>query len=190
MEIGKTIAYKQQNPLKDMQGVLKSSCVHEPDYVIPDPAMGYIMKIKLNLLYSAKSRNLQDLNLWHSGNRGLSALNNELRLTYRRCRSDGRSLPKDLNTGQFITSSSHHHLNQLMSIAGNRSFVPQYTVPGRLPPTTPSDSPDVICPPRWGPTTTLRLPARGRHSSTLRPQRPSVLRAMCPAHCHFSFATH
>ncbi|CAH2231279.1 jg20605 [Pararge aegeria aegeria] len=26
------------------------------------------------------------------------------------------------------------------------------TVLGRLPPAAPSDSPDVICPPRWGPT--------------------------------------
>ncbi|CAH2208981.1 jg21310 [Pararge aegeria aegeria] len=30
--------------------------------------------------------------------------------------------------------------------------VPQYTVKGRLPPAAPSGSPDVICPPRWGPT--------------------------------------
>ncbi|CAH2214716.1 jg304, partial [Pararge aegeria aegeria] len=30
--------------------------------------------------------------------------------------------------------------------------VPLYTVLGRLPPAAPSDSPDVICPPRWGPT--------------------------------------
>ncbi|CAH2269525.1 jg19073 [Pararge aegeria aegeria] len=36
---------------------------------------------------------------------------------------------------------------------------------------------------------TLRLPVRGRQSSTLGPQLPSVLRAMCPPHCHFSFAT-
>ncbi|KAJ8706287.1 hypothetical protein PYW08_010913 [Mythimna loreyi] len=35
---------------------------------------------------------------------------------------------------------------------------------------------------------TLRLPVRGRHSRTFRPQRPSVLRAMCPAHCNLSLA--
>ncbi|CAH2234194.1 jg16643 [Pararge aegeria aegeria] len=28
--------------------------------------------------------------------------------------------------------------------------VPQSTVPGRLPPSAPSNSPDVVCLPRWG----------------------------------------
>ncbi|CAH2241637.1 jg3040 [Pararge aegeria aegeria] len=30
--------------------------------------------------------------------------------------------------------------------------VAKYTVLGRLPPAALSDSPDVVCPPRWGPT--------------------------------------
>jgi hypothetical protein len=35
---------------------------------------------------------------------------------------------------------------------------------------------------------TLRLPVRGRHSRTFPPQRPSVLLAMCRAHCHLRSA--
>ncbi|CAH2238414.1 jg21118 [Pararge aegeria aegeria] len=36
---------------------------------------------------------------------------------------------------------------------------------------------------------TPSLPVRGCQSSTLEPQRRFFLRAMCPAHYHFSFAT-
>ena len=36
---------------------------------------------------------------------------------------------------------------------------------------------------------TLRFPIRGRHSRTFLPHRLSVLRAMWPAHCHFSLQT-
>ncbi|KAJ8707552.1 hypothetical protein PYW08_010804 [Mythimna loreyi] len=35
---------------------------------------------------------------------------------------------------------------------------------------------------------TLRLPVRDCHSRTFRPYRPSVLRAICPAHCPLSLA--
>ena len=46
----------------------------------------------------------------------------------------------------------------------------------------------VIASPRGRPWKMLRLPVRGRHSRTFQPQRPSVLRAMCPAHYHLSLA--
>ncbi|CAH2267489.1 jg3494 [Pararge aegeria aegeria] len=49
----------------------------------------------------------------------------------------------------------------------------------------PHDSFVVFCPPGWGSTKAL---LNGCHFNTLEPQRPSVLRAMCPAHCQFSFA--
>ncbi|CAH2229725.1 jg27936 [Pararge aegeria aegeria] len=62
--------------------------------------------------------------------------------------------------------------------------VQQYTVPGRLPPAAPGDSPDVICPPRSGPTYAafIRAGSPFQHLKT-----PTSIGSICPA--HFSFAT-
>jgi hypothetical protein len=52
-----------------------------------------------------------------------------------------------------------------------------------------ADSRDLsqVISPLWG-LPTPRHPVRGRHSRTFPPQRPSVLRTMCPAHCQLSSA--
>ncbi|CAH2265384.1 jg13339 [Pararge aegeria aegeria] len=54
----------------------------------------------------------------------------------------------DVETFISITSTNRRPLLDIGLMYG----VLLYTALGRLPPAAPSYSPDVICPPRWGPT--------------------------------------
>ncbi|CAH2248736.1 jg17524 [Pararge aegeria aegeria] len=67
-------------------------------------------------------------------------------------------LPTYVNAGEqaLVNCTSDHTLPAAMLDwfvdSELQEGVPQYTVPGRLPPAAPSDSLDAICPLRWGPT--------------------------------------
>jgi hypothetical protein len=105
--------------------------------------------------------------------------------------------------GCVFCKNHFHHLSRETSTAGHkRSLKFSTTIGPSLPSSSgfPRPSPDrrsILCVcvcgrgGGWvtGTSSAASSAVRGRHSRTYPPQRPSVLLAMCPAHCYLSSFT-